>query len=204
MGRLIGYLTACALLLPATIAAAQQNATMQGSVVDESDALVPGTTVVAIDSGTGLETEAVTDVEGRYRLSNLAPGRYLVRFVLPGFATVEVKGVELLVGQNLTVPRVVMKVAALGEAETVTGESPIVDTTSARVAGNIDRRQMAELPLQGRNWQELALMVKGVTTNNITNTPGANDGQFQLNLDGQQITQRVAGSGFGQPKVSRE
>ncbi len=47
-------------------------------------------------------------------------------------------------------------------------------------------------------------MVKGVTANNIGNTPGASDDQFQLNLDGQQITQRVAGSGFGQPKVSRE
>jgi hypothetical protein len=204
MGRLIGYLTACALLLPATLAAAQQNATLQGSVVDESDAVVPGITVVAIDNGTGVETEAVADVEGRYRFSNLAPGRYLLRLALSGFATVEIKDVDLLVGQNVTVPRVVMKVAALGEALTVRAESPLVDTTSARVAGNIDRRQMAELPLQGRNWQELSLMVKGVTANNITNTPGANDGQFQLNLDGQQITQRVAGSGFGQPKVSRE
>ena len=47
-------------------------------------------------------------------------------------------------------------------------------------------------------------MVKGITANNVSNTPGAIDNQFQLNLDGQQITQRVAGSGFGQPKVSRE
>ena len=47
-------------------------------------------------------------------------------------------------------------------------------------------------------------MVKGITANNVGNTPGVTDDQFQLNLDGQQITQRVAGSGFGQPKVSRE
>ena len=97
-----------------------------------------------------------------------------------------------------------MKVATLQETVTVTQQAPLVDMTSSQVAGNIDRRQMAELPLQGRNWQELSLMVKGVTANNVTNTPGASDDQFQLNLDGQQITQRVAGSGFGQPKVSRE
>jgi hypothetical protein len=72
------------------------------------------------------------------------------------------------------------------------------------VSGNIDRRQMEELPLQGRNWQELSLLVKGITANNATSTPGVSDDRFQLNLDGQQITQRVAGSGFGQPKVSRE
>ena len=97
-----------------------------------------------------------------------------------------------------------MKLATLEETITVTQSGAARRLTSSQVAGNIDRRQMAELPLQGRNWQELSLMVKGVTANNVTNTPGAADDQFQLNLDGQQITQRVAGSGFGQPKVSRE
>ena len=63
---------------------------------------------------------------------------------------------------------------------------------------------MAELPLQGRNWEELSLMVKGITANNVSNTPGVSDDQYQLNLDGQQITQRVAGSSFGEPKLSRE
>ena len=97
-----------------------------------------------------------------------------------------------------------MKVASLEETVTVTSQAPLVDVTRAQVAGNIDRRQMAELPLQGRNWQELALMVKGITANAVGNTPGVSDDQFQMNIDGQQITQRVAGSGFGQPKMSRE
>src|SRR5262249_2744094 len=87
---------------------------------------------------------------------------------------------------------------------TVRSEAPLVDLTRSQVASNIDRRQMAELPLQGRNWQELALMIKGITANNVTNTPGVSDDQFQMNLDGRQITQRVAGSGCGQPKMSRE
>ena len=65
---------------------------------------------------------------------------------------------------------------------------------------------MDELPVQGRNWMELALLVRGITANDTNNNrPGiARDESFQLNLDGQQITQQVASSGFGQPKFSRE
>ena len=64
---------------------------------------------------------------------------------------------------------------------------------------------MESLPLQGRNWMELSKMVKGITANDVTNRPGVDaDDMFQLNLDGQQITQKTAGSGFGQPRFSRE
>ena len=97
-----------------------------------------------------------------------------------------------------------MRLAGVEETVVVSSQAPLVDTTSPRVSGNIDRRQMAELPLQGRNWMELSLMVKGITANSIGNTPGVPDDQFQLNLDGQQISQRISGSGFGQPKMSRE
>ena len=81
----------------------------------------------------------------------------------------------------------------VAETVVVSSQAPLVDTTSPRVSGNIDRRQMAELPLQGRNWMELSLMVKGITANSIGNTPGVPDDQFQLNLDGQQISQRISG-----------
>ncbi len=122
----------------------------------------------------------------------------------PGFASAEVPDIELLVGQHATMSPIAMKVATVAETVTVVGQSPLLDLTSSQVAENIDRRQMTELPLQGRNWEELSLMVKGITANNVTNTPGVNDDQYQLNLDGQQITQRVSGSGFGEPKMSRE
>ena len=182
----------------------QQQATILGTVVDESRAVVPGVTVTATEISSGRQHVAVTDVHGEYRLPNVDPGTYKVQAEITGFATVVVPAVELLVGQNASIP-FVLKVATLEESLTVTGESPLVDTTSSQVAGNIDRRQMAELPLQGRNWQELSLLVKGITANNVAERPGVGrDDQFQLNLDGQQITQRVAGSGFGQPKISRE
>lgn len=203
MTRYRVWILTLALLLPVTLAA-QQNARVQGSVIDESKGTMPGTTVTVTEVNTGMQSVTVAGDDGRYRFDNLAPGRYKLRLELAGFAPAETAPFDLLVGASATMPAVAMKLATLEELVTVTGQAPLVDVTSSRVAGNIDRRQMAELPLAGRNWQELSMMVKGVTANNIGNTPGAVDGQFQLNLDGQQITQRVAGSGFGQPKVSRE
>ena len=98
-----------------------------------------------------------------------------------------------------------LKVASVSETLTITAESPLVDVSSSQVAGNVDRRQMEQMPLQGRNWMELSKLVKGITANDVTNTPGVSaDDMFQLNLDGQQITQKIAGSGFGQPRFSRE
>lgn len=204
MRRHARVLIAIGLLLCATSLRAQQNATVQGTVVDESQAVMPGTTITAIESSAGTQTVAIAEADGHYSFDNVAPGKYTLRFELTGFGTVEITDLELLVGQHMTVPKVTLKVASVQETVTVTSQAPLIDVTSAQVSGNIDRRQMAELPLQGRNWEELALMVKGITANNITNTPGVSDDQYQLNLDGQQITQRVSGSSFGEPKLSRE
>jgi hypothetical protein len=193
----------CALLLSVPLAA-QQNATLQGSVVDDQKGVLPGVTVTIVESTTGRQSLEVTGPDGRYQFQNLSPGRYTLTIELPGFATAELTGIELLVGANATVQPVIMRLAGLEESVIVSSQAPLVDLSSARVSGNIDRRQMAELPLQGRNWMELSLMVKGITANSIGNTPGVSDDQFQLNLDGQQVSQRISGSGFGQPKMSRE
>ena len=143
---------------------------------------------------------------GEYRLVGLSAGRYKVQAELTGFATSTVDDLELVVGQNATVT-FSLKVASLSETATVTGDAPLVDSRSTQVAGNIDRRQMEELPISGRNWMELSMMVKGVTANDVGKgmPGGARDGEFQLNLDGQQISQAVSWTSiFGQPGLSRE
>jgi hypothetical protein len=191
------------LLLHATPGVAQ-DASLVGTITDETKAVLPGVTVTATNLETGVEAIAVSDERGDYRLPKLAPGRYKVKADLTGFGSIVVPAVELLVGQNAAVP-FTLRVASVGEELTVTGEAPLVDVTSSQVSGNVDRRQMEQLPLQGRNWMELSMMVKGITANSISNQPGvSNDDFFQLNLDGQQITQKLAGSGFGQPAFSRD
>jgi hypothetical protein len=180
-----------------------QDATLIGTVLDGTKAALPGATVTATLIDTGRTTSTVSDDRGEYRLRGLPAGRYKVQAELSGFSTIVIPDIELLVGQNRSLP-LQMQVASLSETLTVTGESPLVDVSTTQVAGNVDRRQMEELPLQGRNWMELAMQVKGITANAVDTTPGVRDRQFQLNLDGQEITQQVAGSGFGQPKFSRE
>src|SRR5450631_2180799 len=108
--RWLILLVAFALLLPLGMAA-QQNATVQGTVVDESQAAIPGATVTVTETSTGVQTVAVAETDGRYRFDNVKPGSYKLRIELSGFATTEMSGVELLVGANVTVPKVTMKVA---------------------------------------------------------------------------------------------
>jgi hypothetical protein len=190
--------------LVTSLAFAQQ-ASIVGTASDETKAMLPGVAVTATDQEAGRQVTAVTNERGEYRLQNLPAGKYTVQAELSGFATVILRDIELLVGQNASIP-ITLKLAQVSETLTVVGETPLVDTASSQVAGNVDRRQMEQLPLQGRNWMELSKLVKGVTANDVGNSigTGAMDDMWQLNLDGQQITQKVAGSGFGQPRFSRE
>ena len=195
--------TLAVMLLFASPAAAQ-DATMNGVVMDESKAVLPGANVVATSRATGRVFDAVTNERGEYRLVGMPPGRYDTRVELAGFAIVVLSDVELLVGQNATIPYT-LKLATLDETVTVTGESPLIDLRTARVAGNIDRRQMEQLPIAGRNWMQLSMMVPGITANAVTDTPGISGlTNFQLNLDGQEITQSTSVTTFGQPGISRE
>ncbi|HEV2983503.1 MAG TPA: TonB-dependent receptor, partial [Vicinamibacterales bacterium] len=183
-----------------------QEASLAGMVTDESKAVLPGATVTASDLATGRQFAGVTDERGQYRLPGMTAGRYKVQAELQGFTTTVVPEIELLVGQNRTVP-FELKIARLAESVTVFSEAPLVDTRSTQIAGNVDRRQMEDLPLSGRNWMELAMLVKGVTANDVgKGLPGATrDGDFELNLDGQQVTQHVSWTSiFSQPGLSRE
>jgi len=192
--RVMAWVLAFALGAGVSVAAAQE-ATLLGTVADDTGGALPGVTVTATAIDTGRVFSSVTDERGEYRLRGLPPSRYKVTAELAGFNTVLIPDVELLVGQSRTIP-FSLKVATLQETVTVTGEAPLVDISSTQVGGNVDRRQMEELPLQGRNWMELAMQVRGVVANAIDNNPGVRDRAFQLNLDGQEITQQVAGGGL--------
>ncbi len=177
-----------------------------GTVTDATGGVLPGVVVRAVHEATGNSFEAVTDEAGRYRIA-VRVGVYRLSAELGGFSTVVRTAVELLVGQQ-TVVNLEMKPATREESITVTGEAPLVDTTTTSLGSNIDPRQMQELPLNGRNWMELALLAAGNRANSIGSQdefqPRTAGGTFQLNLDGQQISNSFQFGGQGQPHYSRD
>jgi hypothetical protein len=191
------------LFLPATGRA--QEASIVGTVVDSTSAVVPGATVTATQVDTDRQFTGVADENGGYRLVGLPAGRYDLQSTEAGFGLTVLKGIELLVGQNATIT-LTMKFASVQQTVTVTTEAPLVDTQNAQVAGNIDTKQMEDIPLNGRNWQQLATLTKGVTTNTITTSAGAvQDSGFMLNLDGQDVKQTAgSSSGFGQTLIDED
>jgi hypothetical protein len=183
-----------------------QEATLAGTVTDSTGGVLPGVTVTATHTASGNLFTAVTDERGTYRLP-VRTGEYLVILELSGFSTVN-RGLTLLVGQQAQLD-VQMMPSGVQESVTVTGEAPLLNVRDSSLAANIDPRQMEELPVQGRNWQSLVLLASGSRANAIgenvpvDRAPGAYTG-YQLNVDGQQITQMIVPSTFGNPKYSRD
>ena len=185
-------------ILTAAVALAQE-ATLGGTVVDSTGLVLPGVTVTATHVATGNTFLAVTDGAGAFRVP-VRTGAFSVLFEFPGFTSVT-RPVDLLVGQAVNLA-IEMQPEALVEAVLVTGDAPLIDTTSSALGSNIDPRQMSELPLNGRNFVDLTLLAKGSRNNASTDELGGL-GTFQLNVDGLRITQNQT-AGFGQPKYSRD
>jgi hypothetical protein len=163
----------------------QGDATLTGTVTDESKAIHPGASITAIETSIGRQYTGVSDGNGVYRLVNVQPGVYKVEAEASGFAKAVLPRIELLVGQTVNLP-LTLKVASVQQTVEVQAEAPLLNTQTQEIGGNIDRRQMDQLPLLGRNWMDLSMLVKGVTANDVGgNRPGvARDDQFQMNLDG--------------------
>ena len=181
-----------------------QQAALTGTISDSSGGVLPGVTVTATHDASGNVFNTVTDERGGYRLT-VRPGTYRILVELPGFATINRAGIELLLNQQAAV-NLVMSPSTVQETVTVTGEAPLIDTTASRPTGNVDPRQVQDLPLNGRNWMDLAVVAPGASgnfANRETPTGETTRGYFQVNIDGQQVTQNVSG-GFLQPGFSRD
>jgi len=153
---------AVVLLLGCTAAAAQQTTgTITGRVVDQQGAAVPGATVTAKSPSTGFTRTEVSDAEGVYRLAALPVGVYEVTAELQGFQTVAKKDVDVNVGQIVAID-FPLKVAALAETVNVTGASPLIETTSSAVGGLVDVKRIESIPLNGRQFANLAATIPGV------------------------------------------
>ena len=169
-------LVVSALVIP-HIALAQ--AVIAGSVKDTSGAVLPGVTVEA-SSPVLIEKvrNAVSDSNGVYRIEDLRPGTYTVTFTLPGFATTRREGI-VLTGTFTAAIDAEMKVGGLEETVTVTGESPIVDVSSARRETTIDNEILKAIPTV-RSYNALVVVVPGVVTNLNDTVVGTATTQFPI------------------------
>jgi len=149
----------------ATAASAQQLGSVAGVVRDPSGAVLPGVTVeVASPALIEKVRTAITDGSGQYQIVNLPPGAYTVTFTLTGFSSVRREGVEVSVAVTSQVNGE-LKVGAVSETITVTGEAPVVDLQSAAQTRAVTAQAFKELP-SGGSWIQMAALVPAVRASN--------------------------------------
>src|SRR6188472_1932388 len=159
-------------LLPAT---AYAQAAITGVVKDASGGVLPGVTVEAA-SPVLIEKvrSVVSDATGQYRIVDLRPGTYSLTFTLPGFSTVKREGIELS-GAFVATVNGDMKVGALEETITVTGETPIVDVQSAKVQQTVSKDVLAAIPTS-RNAGAVTSLIPGMSGNGDNGNSGGSIG----------------------------
>jgi Carboxypeptidase regulatory-like domain/TonB dependent receptor len=133
-----------------------------GTITDQTGAVIPGVTVTIRDVDRGTSRTLTTDEAGLYNAPNLLPGTYTIRVELGGFATVERPNVKLEVGQDIRVD-VALRPGQQTELVTVQAESPLVETNNAELGGTIANAVINDLPLNGRNFENLLDLRPGVS-----------------------------------------
>src|SRR5881409_634307 len=129
-------------------------AAIQGTVRDTSGAIIPGAMITAINTETNLRRTGTSNESGLFSIPNLPPGKYRVQVSLSGFQTRVVENIELVVGQEFVL-NTTLEVGGLAEQVTVASEIPLVDTSTAQVSGLVAEREVKDLPLNGRSFDNL-------------------------------------------------
>src|SRR5688572_17318980 len=143
--------------------AAYAQAAITGVVKDDSGGVLPGVTVEAASPVLIEKVRTVTtDDTGQYRIVDLRPGTYSVTFTLPGFSTVRREGIELT-GTFVATVNGELKVGALEETITVTGETPVVDVQSAKVQQTVSKDILTAIP-SSRNASGIQALIPGMNT----------------------------------------
>ena len=158
---LVACVAAVLLCVAAPLRAQQGTGEIGGKVADEQGAVLPGVAIVVTNADTGVFREIVSGGDGSYFASQLVPGRYRITAKLAGFHSFERSGLVLQVGKALTI-NLTLAVGGLEETVHVTAESPLVDTTSAKVGGNIGTQELSELPAMNRNFFATVALLPGV------------------------------------------
>lgn len=143
-----------------TVSAQTSLGTVVGNITDESGAAVPGVTVRITNEGTAAERKVVVGAGGSYTVPALPPGIYTVQAEMPGFRTDIQRNVKLDVNQTSRID-IVLKVGEVTERVEVSGVAAQLQTDSSTVATTVDNKKVVELPLNGRSFTQLTLLVPG-------------------------------------------
>ncbi|MFN7945459.1 MAG: carboxypeptidase regulatory-like domain-containing protein [Blastocatellia bacterium] len=167
-------------------ALAQSNATLQGTVTDPSGSAVTNATIIVRNTATGLERTVQTDSAGSYQIAALPPGSYRVEVQAQGFSPQILNNVTLEVSSNV-VQNIQLKVGNVTQEVNVTSDAPVVETTTITVGQVINQKTVQEIPLNGRHFVDLGLLIAGSVTppqNGFLTAPLRGQGSFAFNTAG--------------------
>ena len=177
----------------ATVAARAQTPTgdISGVVVDPSGSAVPGVTITLTSVATNAVREVQTNSAGLYIIPAIPPGRYTLKAQISGFRAIERRDIDVQVGSSNRIP-ITLELGDLTETVEIRGGAPLVQSSNASIGTVIENRSIVELPLNGRNYLQLASLIPGATTNGPSSSQGRQrmGGQrnsFALNVAGQRI-----------------
>ncbi|PYQ92793.1 MAG: hypothetical protein DMF97_21155 [Acidobacteria bacterium] len=160
--KLTRHVVALLLLTSARASAQVTTADLVGTIKDTSGGVVPGVTVTLTNEATGVSRSVTTSDGGAYIFTSLQPGRYRLTAELPGFRKVERTGVELQVNQRAQID-LDLEVGLVSESVLIQGTSPLLETQSSVLGSVIEEKQVQDLPLNGRNFVQLATLSTGVS-----------------------------------------
>jgi hypothetical protein len=166
---------------------AQSTATLRGTVNDQSAASVPNATIVAHNENTGVESSTQSDDTGQFQIPALFVGPYRLTVTAAGFQTAVITGITLDVASTV-VQNVQLKVGSTQQQVTITGEAPVIEATTITVGQTIEEKTVQEIPLNGRHFVDLGLLIPGTVTppqNGFLTAPLRGQGSFAINTAGQ-------------------
>src|SRR5882762_7761142 len=170
------------LCLSATSLFAQVNssAALRGTVTDKSKAVIPNADVKILNKETGLERATTTGQEGLYQFDLLPAGHYEIRISMKGFSTALIPNVELSVGQTTAIDA---SLSPSSQAETITVEAsaPLVDVQKTDVSRAVTPAEVQNLPLNGRDFANLAFLAPGAKPVNSYDPTKNRIGVFGIN-----------------------
>jgi len=184
----MGFAVGFAMLAP--VVARAQDTAIAGTVRDASGAVLPGVTVEAASPALIEKVRTVvTDDRGEYRVVDLRPGSYSVTFTLTGFTTVRREGIELTNGFTASV-NTDLRVGALEETITVSGQAPVVDTSSVAARRTVTKDAIDALPT-GKNWNGIGQLTVGIVSNQVDVGGSSGEQQNQVSIHGGSYTDNI-------------